>query len=96
MDNEIGINRDRLQQVLDGMRETGKQTALTTEIINEYMGGFHSNRSVPVRDSWNAQFGKYLKAHSETFGISEQTANVRVVIGGRTTHASLWDLKTSG
>jgi hypothetical protein len=92
MTDHISINTERLSEVLNEMRRSGISTALTTDIIQQYMGGFHSNKGVPVADSWNAQFGKYLKANSEQFGISEVAANVRVIIDGSPTNASRWNL----
>ena len=92
MTDYIAINRSRLADVLDQMREAGRSEALTTEIIGEYMGGFHSNRGVPVTDSWNGQFGKYLKAHMRELRIDELETHVRVPVGDGITHTSRWGL----
>ena len=92
MTDYIAIKRSRLVAVLDQMREAGRTEALTTEIIEEYMGGFHSNRGVPATDSWNGQFGKYLKAHRQELQIGELETNVRVPVEDGITHASLWEL----
>jgi hypothetical protein len=92
MTEHISINNVRLAAVLNQMRNIGNTSVLTTEIIEQYMGGFHSNRRVPVADSWNAQFGKYLKAHLQELQIVELEANVRVETNGGTTHASRWGL----
>lgn len=92
MTDHLEINEERLQQVLSEMRESGKDSALTTDVIELYMGGFHSNKGVPVKDSWNAQFGKYLKANSAKFDISEVGTNERVTVNGHPTSASRWSL----
>ncbi len=92
MTDYIAINRCRLAAVLEQMREAGKSEALTTEIIEVYMGGFYSNRNVAVTDSWNGQFGKYLKAHMQELQINELEAHVSVPVGDGITHASRWEL----
>lgn len=56
------------------------------------MGGFHTNKLVPVKDSWNAQFGRYLKAHYTDLKIREITQNVPVIVRGERTTASRWSL----
>ncbi|MEE3662557.1 hypothetical protein V2I52_11595 [Brenneria sp. g21c3] len=89
MIDAITVNFERLGESLNKLREKNNSgKALTTEIIEIYMGGFHSNKGVPVNDSWNAQFGKYLKRHAVELGISENRKNVRI---GNTT-ASEWNL----
>ncbi len=96
MTDHIAINPTRLVEVLDEMRRNGATTALTTDIIDKYMGGFHSNEGVPVVDSWNAQFGKYLKSNREVLRISENKAGVRVKVNGVATSASKWNLNPGG
>ncbi|MEH6386707.1 hypothetical protein [Pseudomonas profundi] len=92
MTDHIDINEERLQQVLAEMRERNEASALTTDIIELYMGGFHSNKGVPVKDSWNAQFGKYLKANSSKFGINELSSHESVKVNGHPTSSSRWSL----
>ncbi|MEH0834416.1 hypothetical protein [Pectobacterium cacticida] len=46
---------ERLKDSLNKLRESHKEgIVFTTEIIDIYMGGFHSNRGVSASDSWNA------------------------------------------
>lgn len=92
MTNSISINEERLHQVLNEIRSGGVYSVLTTDIIEKYMGGFHINKQVPVNDSWNAQFGKYLKSHAAMLGILEETANEKVIINNNPTSASRWVL----
>lgn len=92
MTDHIEINEERLHQVLTEMRERNEVSALTTDIIEVYMGGFHSNRGVPAKDSWNAQFGKYLKANSPKFGITELNSGESVKVNGHATTSSRWNL----
>lgn len=92
MTDHLSINVQRLMDVLAQMRARGATTALTTEIIAQYMGGFHSNQGVPVKDSWNAQFGKYLKAHGADLGIAEETSRIRVEVNSHPTTCSRWRL----
>lgn len=92
MTDHIAINQQRLIEILVEMRANGIATALTTEIIDKYMGGFHTNKGVAVNDSWNAQFGKYLKAHCLDLGISEQASKERVVVNGHPTKCSRWQV----
>jgi len=96
MTDHISINAQRLSEVLDDMRRSGTLTALTTEIIAKYMGGFHSNKGVPVVDSWNAQFGKYLKSNSQKLGISEMQPKVKTIVEGNPTSASKWSISNYG
>ena len=91
MTDAIQINTERLNTTLNELR-LNRSEALTTDIIESYMGGFHQNKGVPVSDSWNAQFGKYLKAHHVELGIREIAAQQRVKIKNSFTSASLWAL----
>ena len=91
MTESIEINVDRLTRILAELKEE-KEEAHTTDIIDRYMGGFHSNKGVPVSDSWNAQFGKYLKSHQKELKICEVAPKQRVVRDGDVTTASLWSL----
>lgn len=92
MTDHLSINAQRLRDVLAQMRANGVTTALTTDIIDKYMGGFHSNQRVPVNDSWNAQFGKYLKAHGAQFGIAQEASKIPVTVNGHPTTCSRWQL----
>lgn len=92
MTDHISIDRERLCHTLNEMRSTGISSALTTTIIDRYMGGFHSNKEVPVNISWNAQFGKYLKSHSTILGIFEEAKKEKVIINGNPTSSSRWAL----
>ncbi|GEM_PF-1481023 len=91
MTDAIKINTERLTDTLNELR-LNRSEALTTEIIDRYMGGFHQNKGVPVSDSWNAQFGKYLKAHHAELDIREIAPNQRVEVNNGFTSASLWAL----
>ncbi|MHA7000280.1 hypothetical protein [Aeromonas schubertii] len=91
MTDAIQINTERLAQKLEELRQE-RTEAFTTEIIDRYMGGFHSNKEVPASDSWNAQFGKYLKAHESELNIRELAAKQKVSTNGSTTTSSLWSL----
>ena len=91
MPDAIQINATRLAQKIDELRLERKE-AYTTDIIERYMGGFHSNKAVPVSDSWNAQFGKYLKSHETELNIRETAAKQKLKINGSLTTASLWSL----
>ena len=90
MTDHISINEERLSETLNGLLNQNGATALTTQIIDAYMGGFHSNKGVPASISWNAQFGKYLKAHAETLGICEDAAGLPVTHKGDHTTTSRW------
>ena len=92
MTDHIAINEKRLLDVIAEMRIHGETSARTTEIIDKYMGGFSSNKKVPASDSWNAQFGKYLKAHQASLGIAEIASKQRVVVDGHPTTCSIWNL----
>lgn len=92
MTDSIEINFTRLTEKLDEFRLEGIKNVLTTEIIERYMGGFHTNKLVPVKDSWNAQFGRYLKANSRDLKIHEIAKNEAVVVRGERTTASRWSL----
>lgn len=94
MTDAIQINTERLIAVLDQLR-LNRSEALTTEIIDQYMGGFHQNKAVPPTDSWNAQFGKYLKAHHGELNIREIAAGQRVQVNGSVTSSSLWALTSA-
>ncbi len=91
MNKHDGRNTDRLKQTLNELR-INRSEALTTDIIEHYMGGFHQNKGVPVSDSWNAQFGKYLKAHHAALDICEVASKQKVEVNGGYTSASLWSL----
>lgn len=91
MTDSIQINVERLVHKLEELRQERKE-AFTTEIIDRYMGGFHSNKAVPVADSWNAQFGKYLKAHESELNIREMASKQKVSTNGSSTTSSLWSL----
>jgi len=92
MADSISIDSNRLKDVLDDMRQKELSSALTTDIIEYYMGGFHQNKKVPPSISWNAQFGKYLKANSSMLGITEVAAKEKVIINGSATSASRWSI----
>jgi hypothetical protein len=93
MTESITINTERLIRTLTALRESHLDgLVLTTDIIDHYMGGFHSNLNVPVQDSWNAQFGKYLKAHASELRIMQVDANVRVEANGHPTSAAKWQI----
>jgi hypothetical protein len=92
MKENILINRDNLIQVLNNFREAGENEVSTIAIINNYMGGFHQNRGVDPATSWNAQFGKYLKANSCDLNIIEASSKNKVPINGSDTTTSYWQL----
>ncbi|AHL77594.1 hypothetical protein CH92_00275 [Stutzerimonas stutzeri] len=91
MADAIQINTERLKNTLDQIR-LNRSEALTIDIIEQYMGGFHQNKAVPPTDSWNAQFGKYLKAHHAELGVREIAAGQKVKVNGSLTSSSLWAL----
>ncbi len=91
MTDAIQINTERLTNTLNELR-INRSEVLTTEIIDRYMGGFHQNKAVPPNDSWNAQFGKYLKAHHAELNIKEIAARQQVKVNGSFTTSSLWAL----
>lgn len=76
--------------VLDQMRFDGRSEVKTTEIIEKYMGGFHSNEGVPAGDSWNAQFGKYLQANAGLLRVTHVASSQHVEMHGRPTTTSIW------
>ncbi|MCQ4320987.1 hypothetical protein [Stutzerimonas stutzeri] len=91
MADAIQINTERLNKTLNELR-LNRNEVLTTDIIEQYMGGFHQNKGVPVSDSWNAQFGKYLKAHQAELDILEIASKQKVEVNGGFTSASMWAL----
>ena len=90
MTDNISIDSNRLEEVLAEMRVKQLPSVLTTDIIEYYMGGFHQNKKVPPSASWNAQFGKYLKANASALGIAEIAAKEKVKLNGSTTCSSRW------
>lgn len=96
MATEISINDARIHGVLNAFRkeraerDEPRPSVLTTEIIDRYMGGFHSNLGVSASVSWNAQFGKYLKTKANELRLVEIEKDVRVVVNGHLTTASRW------
>lgn len=93
MTDAIAINQEWLRKALDALRGKGKRFVLTTDIIHEYMGGVHRNQQVPAAVSWNAQFGKYLRAHQDELAIEFQEARQPVEVDGAMTSAALWSLR---
>lgn len=91
MTEVIQINAERLAQILNEFRQERRE-AFTTEIIDRYMGGFHSNKAVPASVSWNAQFGKYLKAHEAELNIREIATKQEVNTNSNSTTSSSWAL----
>ncbi|MCM0147060.1 MULTISPECIES: hypothetical protein [Photobacterium] len=90
MAEHISVDTNRLMDVLAEMHEKQLPSVLTTDIIENYMGGFHQNKKVPPSVSWNAQFGKYLKANAQSLGITEIAAKEKVKLNGTMTSASRW------
>ena len=89
----INVSLERVRETLDRLRTTRPEGLATTdEVIAEYMGGFHSNLGVAAQHSWNAQFGKILKAEASNLGIREISSGNTIMPNGHKTHASLWNL----
>ena len=96
MSESISVPLDKVLGALDRLRAKGLSQAYTTDVIAEYMGGFHSNLGVPPQYSWNAQFGKVLKANEAGLRIKELSAANPVEVAGHQTRASLWALRVDG
>jgi hypothetical protein len=94
MKAEITVYLDNVRSAIDRLRKKlPNQEAYTSQIIEEYMGGFLSNIGVPAYCSWNAQFGKILKTYALTLGIKElKKAQPIRDTSGRRTKCSLWSL----
>ncbi len=90
MKEAIDINLNSLVSTLADFRVRGEMEITTIQIIEKYMGGFHQNRGVDPSTSWNAQFGKYLKAHMTDLGIVESDSKLKVRINNSDTTSSLW------
>ena len=93
----IKVSLERVREILDRLRTTKPEGLATTdEVIAEYMGSFHSNLGVAAIHSWNAQFGKILKAEAQYLGISEDSAGNPIKDkDGHKSHASRWNLHNS-
>ena len=93
MKDEIVVDLSVVRNIIDELRSRSVAEAHSSEIIRRYMGGFYSNQNVPAHLSWNAQFGRILKRHSDFLGISEVKADDPVLddIKHRTS-SSLWKL----
>jgi len=81
-----------VKRIIDGYRGHRK-TICTSDVIRDYCAGFYSNRGIPASLSFNAQFGKLLKANSAFLGIKEVAANVSIKDDlGHPTSASKWEI----
>ena len=92
MHESISINRQRLESTLNELRSDGQCDVYTTEIIDAYMGGFHSNLGVPATVSWNAQFGKHLSAHADELRIRLVSSENSIEVNGHPTTSAIWAL----
>jgi hypothetical protein len=73
----IRVNLAVVKQIIDRHRSHQK-TIYTSDVIRDYCGGFYANRRIPPSLSFNAQFGKILKANSGFLRIKELNANVSI------------------
>ncbi|MDP8206812.1 MAG: hypothetical protein P9L92_09135 [Candidatus Electryonea clarkiae] len=67
--DSIPVSHKRIIAILNNFRESSKVVTTTIEIIKKYNGGFYSNKNTPVSVSFNALFGKLLRANEEHYGI---------------------------
>ncbi len=90
MDDFIRVDLDTVKYIIVRFRER-QNLILTSDVIRKYCGGFFSNVGIPAHQSFNAQFGKILKKHSEFLEIKEIAADVPVDDDrGHSTTASKW------
>lgn len=91
MKENITVDLNEVSNALNRIRARPASETFTSEVIREYMGGFLSNKGVPVHLSWNAQFGRILSKNAEALGIKELKPDQRVSDDlGRETTSSLW------
>lgn len=75
MKAHLTVDVNEVKKALDRLRAANKTEAYTSDIIREYMGGFLSNRGVPVHLSWNAQFGRLISQHAKALRIEERQSD---------------------
>ena len=93
MNDNIQIDLEILGQKIADIRNSGAQSAFTSDIIRAYMGGYFLNKGVAANISWNAQFGKLLSKHREQLGLEQVRSDASVNDDlGRPTTCSEWRL----
>jgi len=91
MKDQISVDINAVSKAINTIRGRSISEAHTSQIIEEYMGGFYSNTGVSVHISWNAQFGRILSQNAEALGIKELKSAQRVKDSrGHETTCSLW------
>ena len=72
MDEDIDVSLARVRRCIAECQQTSPSgTFKTTEVIDRYLGHFHSDVGTPPAFSFNAQFGKLLKRNEAELGIVE-------------------------
>lgn len=88
----IRVDLTVVKRIIDGYRRHRK-TIYTSDVIRDYCGGFYSNIGIPASRSFNAQFGKLLKANSAFLGTKEVAANTSIKDDLKhPTSASKWEI----
>jgi len=77
MEDFIRVDLDTVKEIIDRFRER-QDSIFTSDAIRKYCGGFFSNVGIPTHQSFNSQFGKILKKHSDFLGIKKIAADVPV------------------
>lgn len=92
MDEDIDVSLARVRQCIAECQQTSPSGIFTTtEVIDRYLGHFHSDVGTPPAFSFNAQFGKLLKRNEAELGIVEVVARERTRDdNGRATSTSRW------
>ncbi len=90
MKDFIRVDLNTVKDIIDRFREK-ENSILTSDVIRKYCGRFVSNVGIPAHQSFNAQFGKILKKHSDFLDIEEIATDVQVDDDtGHSTTASKW------
>lgn len=93
MNDHITVDLKEVSSAINRIRARPATEALTSQIIEEYMGGFFSNTGVAVHISWNAQFGRVLSRNADALAIKELKSAQKVQDSrGHETSCSLWAL----
>jgi hypothetical protein len=78
MKDFIEVDICKVEDIIEGLRKSGRSLIYSSDVIRAYCGGFFSNLGISPAQSFNAQFARILARNSSVLGISKRRERVSV------------------